>query len=457
MRGGHRRRRPHRLRSVILDTSSITPAVTIVIAAAVLALFSAAEASIVSITRRRIRGVSAPGLPGLLRVYVRERQRLSRALRHGFVITTVAVTSASVVLALAGASPTWTRIIVSALAALLGVSIVRNAVRTIVRARPEAWAPRLERPLRIAEAILLPAGWLLSALGTLPLRMLGWRDDGEDVDPAEELIGMLEAAEQEQDAALLEERRMMRGVLEMSTQTVRELMTPRTDVTAVSTEASFGDVMRLISDSGYSRIPLYDGSLDRIVGVVYAKDLLAYVMNGNITPRLTDIARPPYLVPETKRANELLADMRRDKVHLAIAVDEYGGTAGVVTVEDLVEEIVGAITDEYDTEVVEVEQVSEDEAVVDAALTIDELNELFGTEIRSEDFDTVGGLIVTSLGRLAVPGDEVIAPRLEEVEDGNSAVALRVLSILGRRIKKVRVHRIVPTEEERVETGAEAI
>lgn len=429
----------------------------IIIAAGLLILLSAAEASLVAVTRRRIRGVSAAGLPGLLRVYIRERQRLSRTLRFGFMLVAVAVAAASASLALNASGPEWVRLVVAALIALLGVVTIRTAVRIVVRARPEAWAPRVDRPVAVVELLLLPLGWLLGALAVLPLRALGWRDDGEDVDPAEELIGMLEAAEQEEDAALLEERRMMRGVLEMSTQTVREIMTPRTDVTAVSTDASFGDVMRLISDSGYSRIPLYEGSLDRIVGVVYAKDLLAYVMNGNITPRLTDIARPPYLVPETKRANELLADMRRDKVHLAIAVDEYGGTAGVVTVEDLVEEIVGAITDEYDTVDIEVQRVSEHESIVDASLTIDELNEIFGTEIQSEDFDTVGGLIVTMLGRLAVPGDEIIAPRLEDLEDGQHGVSLRVLSILGRRIKKVRVQLIVPTEEEPAESRAEAV
>src|SRR5690606_17361988 len=113
-----------------------------------------------------------------------------------------------------------------------------------------------------------------------------------------------------------------------------------------STESSVGDVMRLITQSGFSRIPLYEDSLDRIIGVVYAKDLLAFFQSGDVRPELTQIARPPYFVPETKRANELLADMRRDQVHMAIAVDEYGGTAGVVTVEDLLEEIVGEITDE---------------------------------------------------------------------------------------------------------------
>ena len=239
----------------------------------------------------------------------------------------------------------------------------------------------------------------------------------------------------------------MRGVLEMSGQTVRELMTPRTDLTAVSTEASIGDAVRVIAESGFSRIPLYEESLDRISGVIYAKDLLAYLRTGDISPSLTDIARPPYFVPETKRANELLADLRRDQVHMVIAVDEYGGTAGVVTVEDLVEEIVGEIADEYDTEEVDVQSISKDEAIVDARLTIDELNELFAVDIGSEDFDTVGGLIFTLLGRLAAPGDEVRAGGDDDEESGTGALELRVLSILGRRIKKVRVRRAEPIEQ----------
>src|SRR5207249_172929 len=129
--------------------------------------------------------------------------------------------------------------------------------------------------------------------------------------------------------------------------------------------------------------------LDHIVGVIYAKDLLAYLQTGSMSPRLREIARPPYFVPETKRADDLLADLRRDQVHMAIAVDEYGGTAGVVTVEDLLEEIVGEIADEYDVEELDVERLADDEAIVDARLPIADFNELFGTDIESEDFDTV--------------------------------------------------------------------
>ncbi|MCB9483551.1 MAG: HlyC/CorC family transporter [Dehalococcoidia bacterium] len=435
-----------------MDTVSLVSLLIAIGAGLVLALCAAIEASNIMLARRRLRGITAPGLVPLMRTYVRERQRLLRHLRAGVSVSTVTMTSALIVL-FDGVE--WTRVLLAAAVTVVLISSLRSASRIVTLSRPEGAAARLEAPARALQLLLRPLSFLLSAPTAVPLRALGLRGTSEAIDPAEELVGTLEAADE--DATLIEERRMIRGVLEMSDQTVRELMTPRTDVTAVSTEASFGDVMRLVSKSGFSRIPLYEESLDRIVGVIYAKDLLAYVQNGNVTPHLADIARPPYVVPETKRANELLADLRRDQVHMAIAVDEYGGTAGVITVEDLVEEIVGAIEDEYDKAVVDVTQISETEAIVDASLTIDELNELFETQIHSEDFDTIGGLIVTELGRLAVPGDEVVVPTPDDLEEDEVAVRLRVMSILGRRIKKVNVQRYEPSAEGSPERAAEAV
>ncbi len=437
---------------MVLDTVSLVSLTIAIGAGLVLALSAAVEASNIMLARRRLRGITAPGLIPLMRTYVRERQRLLRHLRAGVTVSTVTMTAALVVL-FDGVE--WTRVALAAAVAIVVISSLRSASRIVALSRPEGAAARLDVPARALQLLFRPLSFVLSAPTAVPLRALGLRGTSEAIDPTEELVGTLEAADE--DATLIEERRMIRGVLEMSDQTVRELMTPRTDVTSVSTEASFGDVMRLVSKSGFSRIPLYEESLDRIVGVIYAKDLLAYVQNGNVTPNLADIARPPYVVPETKRANELLADLRRDQVHMAIAVDEYGGTAGVITVEDLVEEIVGAIEDEYDKAAVDVTQISETEAIVDASLTIDELNELFETQIHSEDFDTIGGLIVTELGRLAVPGDEVVVPAPEDLEEDEVAVRLRVMSILGRRIKKVNVQRYEPVAEGSAERAAEAV
>ncbi len=427
---------------MVLDTVSIVSLAIALSAALVLAVIAAAEADVIPLARRRLRGVSSPGLVPLLRTYVRERQRMLRHLRSG---STLSVVTLAIALLVALDGVDWRTALLAGVLTVLAVSLIRSASRIVALSRPESSAARLAGPVRALQLVLRPVSWALSAPVTVPMRAAGLTGTSERIDPAEELVGALEAADE--DAVLIEERRMIRGVLEMSDQTVRELMTPRTDVVAVSTEASFGDVMRLVSNSGKSRIPLYEESLDRIVGVIYAKDLLAWVQNGNVTPNLTDVARPPYLVPETKRANELLADLRREQVHIAIAVDEYGGTAGVITVEDLVEEIVGAIEDEYDTAAVDVQLVSENEAIVDASLTIDELNEIFQTEIHSDDFDTVGGLIVTELGRLAVPGDEVVVPSQEDLEEEATAVRLKVISILGRRIKKVNVQRHEPLPE----------
>lgn len=410
-----------------------------------------------SLTRRRmVDGRAAPSLGALLRDYVRARQRLLRAMRTGITLGTLGVAGAATAIIEPGAA--LRPLIVTILVALFGLSSARSGVRQIVLARPEAWAARLSGSAVVLEAVLGPVAALLRLPASIPLRWLGVRGTSEDVDPAEELMRLLEAVNEE-DEALTEERQMLRGLLEMSGQAVRELMTPRLDVIALPVEATATEAMKVISRTGFSRVPLYRDTLDQIVGVVYAKDLLAYIAEGRITPRLTDIARPPSFVPDTKRADELLTEMRRDRVHLAVAVDEYGGTAGVVTVEDLVEEIVGSITDEYDAPEQLFERVSDTEALVDASLSVSELNDLFGTEIEVADADTVGGAIVTILGRLAVPGDVAVikdGADDEEREAEARHVELTVISILGRRVKQVRVRRLEPSDE-RPEPRAEPV
>ncbi len=415
------------------------------VAAALLVLIAAAEAGVTAISRARVRNGATNGLAALLHRYVRHREQVLRNLSVGSSAVIVIGTVATGYAVLHGRSLTALGTVVVAAVSIVVVTLLRQTTRAVVMLEAESWGLRLVRPIAAMQLLFMPLAWLASAPSNALLRIAGRAATGEH-DPSEELAALLEL--EPEDTSLAEERRMMRGVLEMSEQTVRELMTPRTDLTAIDVDASVPDVMRVIIDSGFSRIPLYEESLDRIVGVIYAKDLLAFLQAGDIRPSLRDIARPPYFVPETKRANELLADMRRDQVHMAIAVDEYGGTAGVVTVEDLLEEIVGEISDEYDVDEVDVQAISEDEAIVDARLTIDELNEQFDTDIASEDFDTVGGLVVTLLGRLAVPGDEVVTRDAEDHEPGE-ALSLRVLSILGRRIKKVRVTRIRVGDPER--------
>lgn len=414
-----------------MDTRSLLALLLLLLAGLVLAVVAAAEASVSTLGRLRLRSTDDDGLHALLRGYVRQRYRILRSLSAASSVAIVAITVATGVLVLRGGRLAGAEMLAVAVIAASGAVVVRQSARMLAQQGPEAAGLRLAGVIRLIDLCFGAVAWAGSLPARLVLRAVGRDPDRADPTPQQELSGLLDI--EEDSGVLAEERRMMRGILEMGDQSVREIMSARTDVTAVSTEASIGDAMRLVSDTGFSRIPLYEDDIDHIVGVVYAKDLIAYLQRGDVAPRLRDVARPPYFVPETKRANELLADLRREQVHMAIAVDEYGGTAGVVTVEDLVEEIVGEISDEHDTDEIEVERISGDEALVDARLSIDDLNELFGTGIDLEDVDSVGGLVVSRLGRLAVPGDET------STDDG--ALTLRVISILGRRIKQVRVTR----------------
>ncbi len=409
-------------------------------AGVLLVLVSAAEAGVAAITRRRTRARAENGVAGLFDSYIRQRQRILGALGAGVTLATVTLSLGVVLFLLGGRDLSILEAAAAGLVALLLVTALRQNARTIALASPEGVGYRLARVIAFLAHLLAPFAWVMSAPARGLLRLAGKRVELTG-DPAAELLAVLETpAGGDAEAALSEERRMMRGILAMSRQTAREIMSPRIDIVAVSTDASVGDVMKVVDSSGFSRIPLYEESIDRIIGVLYAKDLLARLQRGVSSPNLRLIARPPYFVPETKRTDELLADLRRDQTHMAIVVDEYGGTAGLVTVEDVLEEIVGEIADEYDTEEVEVEVISENETIVDARFAIDDLNELFGTHVESEDFDTVGGLVFSLLGRLATPGDHV-----SSIEH---ALDLEVLSVHGRRIRRVRVTHHPAAEEE---------
>lgn len=411
------------------------------VAALLLALTSAAEAGIIAISRSRVHGsrIGQNGTGALLLNYIRHRQAILASLSTASTVTTIAGTAILTHVVIGLDRTSLGALGLATVISIVAVSLIRQTARALATQSPEVVGVALAAPTRWIQLVFSPISLVASLPASLLLRALGQDTGPRAPEVADELLAILEAPDGD-DHQLIEERRMMRGVLDLSSQTVRELMSPRTDITAVSTDASIGDVLRVVTESGFSRIPLFDEDIDHIVGVVYAKDLLAYFISGDIRPRLTDISRPPYFVPETKRADELLADMKRNKVHLAIAVDEYGGTAGVVTVEDLLEEIVGEIRDEYDTTEIEVDRISEDECIVDGGLAISELFDLFGVEVENEDVDTVGGLVVSLLGRLAVPGDEVI--------DERYGLRLHVLSVVGRRVGRVRIERVIDIPED---------
>ena len=252
----------------------------------------------------------------------------------------------------------------------------------------------------------------------------------------EEIRSMAEVGSQE-GAIEEEEKEMIHSIFEFGDTVVREVMTPRPDVVGIEVSEPLDQVLDLVVRHGYSRIPVYRQTQDDIVGIVYAKDVLREIHAlGDRARPLAELIRKPRFVPESKKVSDLLRDMQREKFHVAIVVDEYGGFAGLVTLEDLLEEIVGEIVDEYDREEPQVEPAGDGRFRVNARLPVDELNELLDTELPDEEWDTVGGLMMGILGRLPAQGEQV------EFQD----LRFTAERVQGRRISKVLIERRTPVQ-----------
>ncbi|MCM2360053.1 MAG: hemolysin family protein [Geobacteraceae bacterium] len=253
----------------------------------------------------------------------------------------------------------------------------------------------------------------------------------------EEIQELMDAGEEE-GIINEEENEMIRAIFTLRDTVVREIMVPRTDMACVSADATVREVLTTIIGCGHSRIPVWDGTLDNIVGLIYAKDLLKSWGMDESAVVLKKVMRPPFFVPETKNLEELLHDFKKKRVHIAIVIDEYGGTSGLVTIEDLLEQIVGDIQDEYDLEEDWLVEEADGSVMVDARLPIEELEEYFGIEVEREKFDTVGGLIFHLTGRIPRAGEEVETDTLRLVVQDADA----------RRIGKVRITRRPEKSEE---------
>jgi CBS domain containing-hemolysin-like protein len=294
-------------------------------------------------------------------------------------------------------------------------------------------------PLEAMAVVLRPLVRVLGALSRAPLRLFGVKPAGfsplvQTPDEIRMLVEQGTGEEIEED-----EREMLRGVFDFRGTVAREVMTPRTDMVAVPADVSLAEMIRVATEEAHSRIPVYDGTIDDIVGVFLTKDLIPVLAGGPAAAAEFDVRRhmrEPVFVPDTKPVNTLLAELRMSKVHLAIVVDEFGGTYGLVTMEDLLEEIVGEIEDEYDEDGPEFEPTPEGDVLIDGGAAIGEVNERFGLTLPEEDFDTLGGFIFGALGRVPVAGDVVSVPGPEGDE-----LALRVEETEERRVTCVRLSR----------------
>jgi putative hemolysin len=326
--------------------------------------------------------------------------------------------------------------VLSLIAVLLGLFVPR----AIGARHAQAVLLVLVWPLELFTWLTRPLVGVLFMLTRLLTRPFGANPQAGTLVTEEEIKSLVETG---QAQGLLQEReqRMITSIFTISEKPVHEVMVPRTDIVAIDVETPPDEILEQITKVGHSRIPVYEGSSDNIVGILYVKDLFRRLARGEKDVQIRPYLRAPRFVPESKTIDQLLREMQKDKVHIAIVVDEYGGTSGLVTIEDLVEEIVGEIRDEYDVEQEMVLPVSETEALMDARVPFEDVRETFALELPptegSPNYDTLGGFLVAQLGHFPRAG--------EAVEAGGARFVVETVE--GRRVRRVRVVKQQPTAE----------
>lgn len=282
------------------------------------------------------------------------------------------------------------------------------------------------RPIRLIMGLLLPVTLLLGGINRMVSFLLRRTKEARPFISEDEIRAMITVGEQA-GAVAKEKRRMLHGVLELSQTRVRDVMIPRTEVVGIEADAPFEQVLHLVQQARHSRFPVYEGSLDSVVGIIHSKDILNYVHRPEEFS-IREVCRPPYFVPESQRIESLLQSFRKKRVHLAIVVDEYGGVEGIATLEDVVEEIVGEIQDEYDVEQVLIQEIGPGRYLVDGSTSLRTINRRFGLELSEEHANTLAGFVLCLLGTIPEEGTickadgivftvrKMVGQRVEEIE-----------------------------------------
>ncbi|MBV8364386.1 MAG: HlyC/CorC family transporter [Candidatus Eremiobacteraeota bacterium] len=398
------------------------------------AFFAASEAALVSLSRARARGMLDRGLRRANAV-VKLQEHRNRSLTTilvGNTIVLLAADSLATYLFIRSGLPS-AAVLSTVLMTIVFLLFGEIIPKTIAVSDSDRWALRLAPAMLIVCRLLSPVVQTFLFLTDLVLRPFGM-PHSRQIFVTEEDIRALVNVGAEQKVLEEQERQMIHSVIEFGDTIVREVMTHRQDIVAVEIDESPRRALDLVIAEGYSKLPVYEESKDDIVGVVHDRELLISLANGTLssTP-LRQLLRPLTHVPENKKIAELLREMQRDKFSMAIVVDEYGGTAGLVTMEDLLEEIVGEIRDEHDEgEEEPIRVVKRNEAVVDAAVNIEDVNAQLGTQLPHEEFETIGGYTVGRFGRLPHEGEEIAS------EDGSARI--KVDRTRGKRIMTVRIY-----------------
>ena len=402
------------------------------------AFFVAAEYALVTARRTRIIELHHQGnrrARAVLKI-TSDPQQFIAAMQLGVTLTSLGI-GALGEQALAHAFESWLATVLAVLLAYLILTFFHVVIGELVPkgvalGHPEGTALWVAGPVRAFFTLFAPFVWVLRRSTDAVLHLLGLEPPSAEREPLSEAeLRMLLSRSSEQGEIEHEEQQMIDKVFVFGDKDVADVMVPRPEVVAISAELPPEEALAAVLDSPYTRYPVYGESLDDIIGVLHVRDLFTAVHDrGLASVRLAEIVRPAYIVPETKDLASLLQEFRKTNNHFAVVVDEYGGMAGICTLEDLLEEIVGEIEDEFDVAEVQIEQLDDDTYRIDGMFPIDEFNERFGTSLPDDDFHTLAGFVFGQLGRAPQPGDDV-------EYDG---MRFDVLEVDGNRIEKLVVN-----------------
>ena len=427
-----------------MDTDgSITQLIFLAVLIFLSALFSSAETAFLSTNKIRLRNLQEEGekKADLVLFMLDNQNKLISALLVGNNIVNIGSSALATKMATEAFGNAGVGIatgIMTLLVLVFGEVIPKN----LAAAHAETWAMFIAPFIRLVSFVLTPVVFLLTKLSDFVVHF-SKSDDEEDPTITEDEFKILVNVGQEEGVLDESESEMINSIFEFDETVVKAIMVPRIDIVAVDVEDSINEALRIIVDGGHSRIPAYEESIDNIVGILYAKDIFAHLDADFDTMKVKELLRPAYYIPETKKVSDLLNELRLKKVHMAIILDEYGGTNGLVTIEDLIEEIIGDIQAEYDVEDDLIVMHGEDHLVADARAPIGDVEDAFDVELDEEiledsEADTIGGLAFEHLGGIPAVGDEVTVGRF----------LIRIVDVSGRRISKVEILLLPPEEKE---------
>lgn len=413
-----------------LDPDSTWQVIVLIVLLGFSAFFSASETALMSLSKIRIRNMVEEEIKGaeLIRKLVENPSKLLGTILVGNNIVNIGASALATSIAIEYFGSTGVGI---------ATGVMTLAVLIFGEITPKSLAARNSEKIslgviRIVSAIttiLNPFVVVLVYITNGLIKIFGGKIDIEQPFITEEELKTMVDVSHEEGVLEVEEKQMIYNVFEFGDSQVKDVMVPRTDMVAIDIEADYNAVINIFKEEQFSRIPVYKDTIDNIVGVLYVKDLVMY----DDLKKSFDISkymREPFYTFEFKKITELFQEMREKRMPMAIVFDEYGGTAGIVTMEDLVEEIVGDIGDEYDDKEDEIEVIREDEYIVKGSTRIDLVNEMIGTSIESEDFDSIGGFVIGQLGRLPEQGETVEYNNIKFITESIGKNRIRKLKIL---------------------------